>query len=182
MVFAHDVEQVLGAAVWLANSALEPDTLTTVDELDAFAVEHRYSGSRRHDARELREVRALRPRLREVLLASRDDAVDLVNEMLREGSALPQLVRHDGFDWHVHAVGEQRPFAERILVETAMAMVDVVRADEMSRLSSCDDPECEGVVVDLSRNRSRRFCSVACGNRMAAAAYRARQREGADAG
>jgi predicted RNA-binding Zn ribbon-like protein len=34
------------------------------------------------------------------------------------------------------------------------------------------------VVLDLSRNRSKRFCSVACGNRNAVAAYRARQAAG----
>ncbi len=46
-----------------------------------------------------------------------------------------------------------------------MAMIDVIRADEMSRLGICADDDCEGVVLDLSRNRSRRFCSTACGNR-----------------
>ena len=60
-------------------------------------------------------------------------------------------------------------------METALAMVDVIRADEMSRLSICADDDCLGIVLDLSRNRSRRFCSTACGNRNAVAAYRARQ-------
>ena len=41
-----------------------------------------------------------------------------------------------------------------------MAMVDVVRSDEMSRLAACADVGCVGVVLDLSRNRSRRFCSM----------------------
>ena len=40
-----------------------------------------------------------------------------------------------------------------------MAMIDVIRADEMSRLGVCADDDCGGVVLDLSRNRSRRFCS-----------------------
>lgn len=57
-----------------------------------------------------------------------------------------------------------------------MALLDVVRADEGSRLGVCADDDCEGVVLDLSRNRSRRYCSVACTNRNAVAAYRARQR------
>ena len=87
----------------------------------------------------------------------------------------PQLLRHDGDDWHLHAIDADRPFAERIIVETAMAMIDVIRADEMSRLAVCADDTCEGVVLDLSRNRSKRFCSVTCGNRNAVAAYRARQ-------
>jgi predicted RNA-binding Zn ribbon-like protein len=64
-----------------------------------------------------------------------------------------------------------------MLVETAMAMVDLIRLDELSRLALCADPDCDGVVLDLSRNRSRRFCSTACTNRAAAAAYRERQRQ-----
>ena len=36
--------------------------------------------------------------------------------------------------------------------------------------------DCADVVLDLSRNRSRRYCSTTCGNREAVAAYRARQR------
>ena len=55
-------------------------------------------------------------------------------------------------------------------------MVDVIRADELSRLSVCADSRCEGLVLDLSRNRSRRFCSTTCANRNAVAAYRARGR------
>jgi predicted RNA-binding Zn ribbon-like protein len=57
-----------------------------------------------------------------------------------------------------------------------MAMIDVIRSDEMSRLGRCADPDCGGVVLDLSRNRSKRFCSTTCGNRNAVAAYRARQK------
>jgi predicted RNA-binding Zn ribbon-like protein len=72
-------------------------------------------------------------------------------------------------------VPPEAPLATRIAVETAMAMIDVIRADEHSRLGVCADAECDGLVLDLSRNRSKRFCSVACGNRNAVAAYRARQ-------
>ena len=68
------------------------------------------------------------------------------------------------------------PLETRIAVETAMAMVDVIRADEMSRLGICADADCEDIVLDLSRNRSRRYCSTTCGNRNAVAAYRARRR------
>jgi predicted RNA-binding Zn ribbon-like protein len=40
----------------------------------------------------------------------------------------------------------------------------------------CADDRCEGLVLDLSRNRSRRYCSTTCANRNAVAAYRARGR------
>ena len=175
MVFAHDTSMSLQAAVALANSELPPDTLTTVEDVDAWYAEFGYTGRRDRDRAELEALRALRPVLRELLTSDRDRAAGLVNAMLADARALPQLVRHDPFDWHLHAVSSDAPLATRVTVETAMAMVDVIRADELSRLSVCADDDCEGVVLDLSRNRSRRFCSTTCGNRNAVAAYRARQ-------
>ena len=176
MVFTHDTEASLLAAVALVNSAATPDTLTTVEELDDFLDEHRFTGSRVGDAAELASVRALRPRLRALMTSDRDTAAGLVNDLLSEEHALPQLVRHHEHDWHIHAVAPDAPLATRAAVEAAMAMIDVIRADEMSRLDVCADPDCDGLVLDLSRNRSRRFCSTACTNRAAVAAYRARQR------
>jgi predicted RNA-binding Zn ribbon-like protein len=176
VVFTHDTDLALQAAVRLVNSADEPDTLTTVAELGGVLDEFGYTGRRDGTRAELDAVRAVRPRLRALLIADRDDAVDLVNQMLSEARAVPQLRRHDDLDWHIHAIDDQAPLDTRILVETAMAMIDVVRTDEMSRLAVCADDTCEGLVLDLSRNRSRRFCSTTCGNRNAVAAYRARQR------
>jgi predicted RNA-binding Zn ribbon-like protein len=171
----HDTTASLRAAVALVNSAEDPDTMTTQAAVDAFFLEHRYTGGRDPGPAELESVRALRGSLRELLTSDRDQAVRIVNRMLAEHRALPQLVRHDGFDYHLHAVEADAPFADRIMVETAMAMTDLIRAGELSRLAVCADPTCGGIVLDLSRNRSRRFCSTACGNRAAAAAYRARR-------
>jgi predicted RNA-binding Zn ribbon-like protein len=176
VVFTHDTEESLVSAVALVNSAAEPDTLTTTAELTAFLDAQEFSGTRRGDEAELRSVRDLRPRLRALMTSDRDTAAGLVNDLLLETRALPQLMRHDALDWHVHAVDQDAPLATRMAVEAAMAMIDVIRADEMSRLDICADDDCQGIVLDLSRNRSRRFCSTACGNRAAVAAYRARQR------
>jgi predicted RNA-binding Zn ribbon-like protein len=176
VVFAHDTECALQAAVTLVNSAGEPDTLTTVADLNRVWDDYGYTGRHDRTRAELGTVRALRPRLRELLTAERDDAAALVNGMLSEAQAVPQLIRHDPLDWHIHAVPTDAPLDTRILVETAMAMIDVIRAEEMSRLGVCADHGCQGLVLDLSRNRSRRFCSTACGNRNAVAAYRARKR------
>ena len=176
MLFAHDTQVSLQAAVTLVNSDVEPDTLTNVEDLDAFYARFEYTGRRDRDAAELDAVRRLRPQLRALLTASRDDAVELVNDLLGRARALPQLVRHDRFDWHLHAVDPQAPLDQRITVETAMAMIDVIRADEMSRLGVCAQDDCDGVVLDLSRNRSKIFCDTTCSNRAAVAAYRARRR------
>ncbi|KOX18643.1 Zn-ribbon-like protein [Saccharothrix sp. NRRL B-16348] len=175
MLFTHDTTASLVAAVALVNSAEEPDTMTDQAQLDAFYAEHGYTGSRAHDAAELEAVRALRGPLRRLLTSDRDTAAVIVNDILAAHHAVPQLVRHDGFDYHLHATDPATPLADRIAVETAMAMVDVIRADELSRLAVCADDTCDGLVLDLSRNRSRRYCSTACGNRIAVAAYRARK-------
>ena len=164
------------AAVALVNSAEEPDTLTSVAELDQWYAEHGYTGRHDGDAAELAELRALRPVLRRLLTSGRDDAAGTVNAMLAEARAVPRLVRHDGLDWHVHAVPADAPLARRVVVEAAMAMIDLIRADELSRLAVCADERCGGLVLDLSRNRSRRFCSTTCANRNAVSAYRARRR------
>lgn len=171
MVFAHDTELCLQAAVELVNL----DELT-VESLDEFYRHWGYTSPHDRSEAELAEVAALVPRLRAMLLASRDEAVPLVNAMLAESHALPQLVRHDPLDWHVHVAPPEAPLATWIAAESALAMVDVIRDDETSRLQVCADEDCDDVVLDLSRNRSKRFCSVTCGNRNAVAAYRARSR------
>lgn len=176
MVFAHDTELSLQSAVTLVNSAERPDTLTSVAELDAFFTRFSYTGRHDRDDAELDAVRRLRPRLRTLLTAERDHAVEIVNDLLAQAGAVPRLVRHDGFDWHLHVVDPDSPLDHRIAAETAMAMVDVLRADEMSRLGVCAQDDCNGIVLDLSRNRSKIFCDTACSNRAAVAAYRARKR------
>lgn len=179
MLFAHDTELNLQAAVALVNTRfsnpMDVDRLASVEELDAFFVEYSYSYAPKATPALLREVTALREPLHDLLTSDRDAAVATVNAWLADANAVVQLVAHDGLDWHIHAVDVHSPVPVQMRVETAMAMVDVIRSDEMSRLSVCDDPQCEGVVLDLSRNRSRRYCSNACGNRAAVHAYRARQ-------
>src|SRR5947208_1849792 len=118
MLFTHDTEASLLAAVALVNSGEAPDTLTDAGQLAAYLDEHAFTGTRLGDAAELESVRQLRPRLRTLLTSDRDTAAGLVNELLAEENALPQLVRHSGHDWHIHAVGPDAPLATRIAVET----------------------------------------------------------------
>ncbi len=170
---------MLQAAVVLVNSeVVGADSLMSVADLDHWYAEFMHTSRRAAGPQELESVRAIRHLLYDLLSAERDRAAELVNELLAESGTTPQLVRHDEWDWHLHGVAADADAATRIVVDTAMAMIDVVRDDEMSRLGICADDSCEGIVLDLSRNRSKRFCSTACGNRNAVAAYRARQARG----
>ena len=174
MPFAHDTEVGLAAAAALVNTAGEPDQLADVPALAAFLGVWGWTGTFRGDADELASVRALRPDLRQLWTGEEDEVVEVVNRLLRDGAALPQLVRHDEWAYHVHATADDAPLAHRMAVEAAMAVVDVVRAGELGRLRTCARPDCDDVLADLTRNRSRRFCDESCANREHVAAYRAR--------
>lgn len=175
MLFTSDTEDALRSAVALVNSAEAPDTLVTRDDVAAFLAANPYSGRIDRDEAELNELRHLRSSLRAMLLAPRDQMAEHVNRALSDVDLTPRLTRHDGLDWHLHAVTDDQPLAERILVETAMALIDVIRADEGSRIGVCADDDCNAIALDLSRNRSKRYCSTTCANRNAVAAYRARR-------
>ncbi|MHA7271162.1 CGNR zinc finger domain-containing protein [Arthrobacter sp. HLT1-20] len=186
MVFTNDTEVALQSAANLINTApatvgsdgivTGDDTLVSVDDLDAFVAAEQFTGSREHSAAEVTAVRAMRSELRVIFTADEDTAVAMANALLARAQALPQLVKHDQWDWHLHATAPAAPLAQRMGVEAAMALVDVIRAKELGRLKVCAAPDCQAVLIDLSKNRSRRYCDTGnCGNRAHVAAYRRRK-------
>jgi predicted RNA-binding Zn ribbon-like protein len=183
MLFAHDTEVALTAAAALVNTGRDEEELPDVAALDRFVGERGWTGSRSHDQAELDAVYALRRRLAKLWEHDADQAAALVNTLLREASALPQLVKHGGWDYHIHATTADAPLADRMAVEAAMAFADVIRSGQLDRLRGCAAEDCGNVLVDLSKNRSRRFCSTTCANRVNVAAYRTRRSlESRDAG
>ena len=183
MHFAPDTEESLSFMVSLCNtdpgaSRNGDDELATVDLLGAMLARYPYTGRIDHDEAELRDVHRTRALVRRVWTLDRDEAVEAVNKILRDAKALPYLTRHDDLDWHMHATDPDAPLAERLVVEAALALMDVIRMNEMDRLRICAADDCTGLVLDLSRNGAKRFCSVRCGNRMNMIAFRERQAGG----
>jgi hypothetical protein len=109
--------------------------------------------------------------------ADRDGAAELANRIFRDCDARPHLVRHGGFDWHLHGMPAGAPIADSLAVQAAMGFVDLVRTDDTSRAKRCADGRCDRMFVDVSRNRSRRFCSTTCQSRTNVAAFRARAQQ-----
>jgi predicted RNA-binding Zn ribbon-like protein len=179
MLFSHDTEVALSDAASLVNTLSDDgDVLTTVPELAAWLDAHRFSGTRLGTADELASVRALRSRLRTMWTArDRDEAAGIVNALLESSRAQPYLSRHDEWDWHLHVTRPDAPLASRMGAEAAMGFLDLVRTDDLGRLRICAADDCSDVLVDLSRNKSKRYCDTGnCGNRANVAAYRARKR------
>jgi predicted RNA-binding Zn ribbon-like protein len=123
-------------------------------------------------------VQRLRTRLRRVFETDDEtEAVAILNALLAEAGALPQLTDHDGEPWHLHFTPPDAPLVHRLAAETAMGLAVVLRDGGFDRLRVCAQGDCDDAFVDASRNRSRRFCDPAtCGNRAHVAAYRARRR------
>ena len=182
MLFAHETEVGLHSAAGLVNTAsgsgAGTELLPDPAALDAFLDTWAFTGDRVGDLPELTAVHALRAELAQMWDADTDGVVAVVNRLLQEGRALPQLVRHGDWGWHVHATEAGAPVAHRMAVEAAMAVTDLVRTEELDRLGRCEAEGCGAALVDLTKNRSRRFCDASCANRTHAAAYRARRQRG----
>ena len=82
----------------------------------------------------------------------------------RVGLALPR-----------HAAPEA-PLEERIATEAAVALADVSAGTNWTACAPAPAEDFDGVVLDLTRNRSKRFCDTGnCANRTHVKAYRARK-------
>jgi len=166
-------------AVDLVNSydaARDAELLTDAAALTELLRRHEWMLGELLDDRHLTRFRALRQQLRRVFDTQvTPDRVAALNAMLTKVSAAPQLTDHDG-TWHWHYLPRGAALIDRATANCAAALLGViVRDNGSSRLRTCAADGCANVFVDASRNGKRRFCdSRSCGNRVHAAAYRAR--------
>ncbi len=66
---------------------------------------------------------------------------------------------------------------EALLLPMAEAMGDLICRQDFAEVKICENPNCTLWFYDVSKNHTRRWCSMAvCGNRAKAAAHRARKR------
>lgn len=117
---------------------------------------------------------ALREQVLELFGADPQRAAEVANQMLRDARATPYVIANEG-SWVLGANPGTSSLAAILAVEIATCIAAVLGCGELNRLRTCARVSCTRVLVDLSRNRSRRFCSTNCGNAVAAAAYRDRR-------
>ncbi|MFI5804005.1 CGNR zinc finger domain-containing protein [Streptomyces sp. NPDC051561] len=182
MLIPHDTRKALDVVVDLVNTAPESeptDRLADLEALDAFVALHDVSDVGRLGEDDLRAVRDVRARFAEVFAAPDPHAAaELINQLVAAAGTTPRLTDHDGFDWHVHYFAPGASMADHLAADCGMALAFIVVSGEQERLRRCEAPDCRRAFVDLSRNRSRRYCdSRTCGNRLHVAAYRARRKE-----
>ncbi len=183
MLITHDTRCALDTVVDLVNTAPDddttPDGLGSVPALDDFVRNHQISEVGVLSEFDLMAVRRVRGRFAEVFAASdARSAAMIINELVAAAGTTPRLTDHDGYDWHMHYFAPGASVADHLAADCGMALAFFVVAGEQERLRRCEAPDCRRAFVDLSRNRSRRYCdSRTCGNRLHVAAYRARRKE-----
>ena len=186
MTFAHDTTAALVLAADLVNTRPGrasktdglPDTAALEEFLDAHQMVPRSMGS----PADLEAVQMLRSQLLAAWEATGQPAAlaAIANDLLDQSGARPWLTDHNG-TWHLHVTKADAPLVHRIAAQAGFAFADLVRLGETERLRQCLAPDCDAVLIDLSRNRSRMYCDTGnCGNRQHVAAYRARQTREAD--
>jgi hypothetical protein len=183
VLFSHDTERALECIVDLVNSAPtaadgSDESLPDLPSLGAFVRRHRLSEVGEPTARDLAEVYEFRARVSDVFDAEDEAAFSAaVNSLVSPSIVTPRLTDHDGYGWHVHYFPPGSSLTEHLRIECGMALMHVVASRELARLRRCAAPGCDQVLVDLSRNRSKRYCDArTCGNRLHVAAYRERRR------
>ncbi len=184
MLIPHDTRRALDVVVGLVNTAPESeptDRLTDVEALHDFARRHDVSDVGELTEDDLRAVREVRARFADVFGASDPRAAaELINRLVAAAGTTPRLTDHDGYHWHVHYFAPGASIADHLAADCGMALSFILVSGELERLRRCEAPDCRHAFVDLSRNRSRRYCdSRTCGNRLHVAAYRARRKEAA---
>ena len=177
MPFSHDVEHALACVVDLVNSVTDGG-LNDLEDLRAFVARQEISEVSELTARDLAATRELAGRIRQVFDCETDaEAARTVNALIAGSSVTPRLTDHDGYQLHLHYFSPGAALAEHLAVDCGIALAQVIAAGERERLRRCDAPDCDSVLVDLSRNRSKRYCDArTCGNRLHVAAYRERRR------
>jgi predicted RNA-binding Zn ribbon-like protein len=180
MIFTHDTELTLRAACVLVNTdRVDGEQLGDLAALDGYLDGFGWTGRRDKDTAELSSVHRLRERLGKIWAVADDEeeAAGQVNALLSDTRAMPWLTRHPEMpEWHLHLASIHDPLWQRMGAEIAMALADLIRGGELRRLKVCAAPDCDAVLLDLSRNRSRMFCDTGnCGNRQHVAAYRERR-------
>ena len=92
------------------------------------------------------------------------------NRYLAEIMMGSQIVEvQDGFRWEMNGDKEKLDWILNPVIRSA---VDLLVSEEFRRIKKCADPTCGWLFLDISRNRSRRWCDMAdCGNRAKASRF-----------
>ncbi len=125
-------------------------------------------------------ARELRDNMRDLLISAQQGRFadpTVVNDVLKRGNPLEKI------EWQPTASAFQKKTYQRnmesesLLQPVASALVQLLTEEDLHLVKECEASDCVLLFHDQTKSHRRRWCSMAsCGNRMKAAAHRARQK------
>jgi predicted RNA-binding Zn ribbon-like protein len=101
--------------------------------------------------------------------------LDTLNHVLSDALSHTRLVSIGG----AYATGYDSKPPEYVLWRLAASASELLTSEDLDRVKRCASDECGWLFLDMSRNRSRRWCRMeGCGNRMKARRHYRRARDG----
>lgn len=102
--------------------------------------------------------------------------IEMLNQIMAGGSLVRQIVPDDG-GYRLEQLPARGNWPQ-VMAEIAASFSRTLVEGEAARLRICENPDCQWLFYDDTRNRSKRFCEKrTCGNLMKVRRFRARQRE-----
>lgn len=179
-----DLTSYADLAVRLVNS-VEPsqrrsDALASVESYRLLVADRpQLAGKVTHS--DLEALRLLREEFRQIFAAAarHDDAevAERLNALLTRHPIHPQIVSHDGQDWHIHLV-ESGSAADRHAAAAIAGLTGLVTESGTDRLSTCAAATCHRVFIAITPVGDKPYCSEQCTPKANVRALRATGRGG----
>ncbi|MFJ3672496.1 CGNR zinc finger domain-containing protein [Streptomyces sp. NPDC090106] len=163
------------AATLRARRSTRFEMFVTPDRLNAWYLESGLVDTiTPGDEDDVRDATAVREALYRLITDRRlgedfdPQALAAVNAAARRTPVTPQLTP-------AGRLTEATP--EQALATVARQAVELLSGEDVPLLKECGNPECTRVYIDRSRGMRRQWCGMeSCGNKIKAAAYRARKK------
>ncbi|MEU6479315.1 ABATE domain-containing protein [Streptomyces sp. NPDC047017] len=163
------------AATLRARRTAQFEMFVTPDRLDAWFLESGVVDAvTPSEQADVDRATALREAVYQLVTARRlgeaydTGALDLLNGTARQAAAVPQLTQEGRRT-------EASP--QEVLSALARQAVELLSGPDVPLLKECGNPECTRIYIDRSRGIRRQWCGMeSCGNKIKAAAYRARKK------
>ncbi|KAB2860896.1 MAG: CGNR zinc finger domain-containing protein [Anaerolineae bacterium] len=182
---SHYSEQLIQFVVDFANTydpfLDEPEFLRTPADLQKFLEQRHIEMSEPLTEMEFLKIRRLRDRLRDIFLrletSEPSEIVGAINGLL---GATPVNLQASISEGELIEIKYEIPtnvvLVERLAVEVGLGLTLALQQYGPERLKVCAAAPCQEVFIDVSKNKSRRFCGERCANRYNVAHFRERQR------
>lgn len=186
---SHYREQFIQFVVDFANTydpfLDEPEFLRTPADLQEFLQQRHIEMSGPFTEIEFMRVRQLRDRLRDIFLRlETSDAAEIegtINSLLGTSPVNLQASISEGEPTEIkYEIPTTVALVERLAVQTGLGLTLALQQYGAERLKVCAAAPCQEVFIDVSKNKSRRFCGERCANRYNVAHFRERQRSDKD--